>query len=455
MTIITDTIAAISTAPGEGGIAIIRVSGPESLSIANKIFKCSPPRPSERKSPAIVYGHIISEGTMIDESLLLIMRAPRSYTREDVVEFHCHGGTISAKRILRAVLKEKIRLAEPGEFTKRAFLNGRIDLLQAEAVLDIIRAQTDRSAAAALEQLEGSLSVSFRSIYNIIIGACADLEATLDFIEEELPASFMLDVAQRLKDASKQIEGILSTWDEGHIIRDGALVVIAGKPNAGKSTLLNALLGKDRVIVSPVPGTTRDVIEEQIVIEGVPVRLVDTAGLRSSECHLENESVRRAKAQMEKADINLYVMDASKKAEEDDYKNVALLNPKKTIVVFNKIDLGLAATPEIFRDYEAVLTQASGNKGISNIKTKIVKKLGISKFHVHQFVISERHRNILTALRADLVEAIDMLRSHDESYVVLAASKVRSALDRIAQATGEKYHQELLDSIFSRFCIGK
>lgn len=455
MAIKNDTIAAISTAPGEGGVAIIRVSGPESLAIADKVFKCSPPLPSERQSPSVVYGHIISEGTKIDESLLLIMRAPRSYTREDIVEFHCHGGTISAKRILRAVLKGKIRLAEPGEFTKRAFLNGRIDLLQAEAVLDVIRAQTDRSAAMAIEQLEGNLSASFNDVYNIILGSCADIEATLDFIEEELPDSFVPDVVQRLKNALQKINSALDTWDEGHILREGALVVISGKPNAGKSTLLNALLGKDRVIVSPIPGTTRDVIEEQIAIDGIPIRLVDTAGLRSSACSLEQESVRRAKNQIEMADVNLHVIDASGIMEAEDYKTIGSLDQKKTIIILNKTDLGFAVNPETFRGYASVKSQVSNNKGISEIKTEIVKKLGMPKYHVHQFAISERHRNILIAARTDLVEAIDMLCSHDESYIVLAASKVRSALDHISQATGKKYHQELLDSIFNRFCIGK
>lgn len=455
MAIINDTIAAISTAPGEGGIAIIRISGPESRSVADKIFKCSLPRPSERPSPSVVYGHIISEGTIIDEALLLIMRAPRSYTREDVVEFHCHGGTISAKRILRAILKEKIRLAEPGEFTKRAFLNGRIDLLQAEAVLDVIRAQTDRSATLAIEQMEGRLSASFDDIYNIILNSCADIEATLDFIDEELPDSFMPAAIQRLNEAVQKIDALLETWDEGHVIREGALVVISGKPNAGKSTLLNALLGRDRVIVSPIPGTTRDVIEEQIVIDGVLMRLVDTAGLRLSECSLEQESVRRAKNQIERADINLHVIDVSIIMEAEDYKNIISLDQKKTIIVLNKIDLGFVVNPATFCDHTLIKAQLSDNKGISEIKTEIIKKSGVPKCHVHQFVISERHRNILIASRDDLAEAISILCSHDESSVVLAASKVRSALDRIAQATGKKYHQELLDSIFNRFCIGK
>jgi len=454
MSDISDTIAAISNAPGEGGIAIIRVSGPKSLSIVDKIFKCSPPLPSERKSPAVVYGHIISEGTTIDESLLLIMRAPHSYTREDVVEFHCHGGTISARKILRAVLQGKIRLAEPGEFTKRAFINGRIDLLQAEAVMDLISAQTDRGATLAMEQLEGNLSHSFGDIYNNILGSCADLEAALDFIEEELPDSFMTAVIQRLADVLKKIDSMLSTWDEGHILREGALVVISGKPNAGKSTLLNALLGRDRVIVSPIPGTTRDVIEELLVIDGIPIRLVDTAGLRSSECTLEQEGVRRAKNQIEKADINLHIIDSSKALDDDDYKNIASLDPKKTIIVFNKIDLGFKVI-STFKNHETIQAQVSANKGVVNIKLGIMRKLNVSKYNVHRFAISERHKQLLAASRSDLVEAIEMLKSSDESLVVIAASKIKSALDNIAQAIGRKYNQELLNSIFTRFCIGK
>ena len=451
---ISDTIAAISTAPGEGGIAIIRVSGPQSLSIADKIFKCSPPLPSGRKSPAVVYGHIISEGITIDESLLLIMRAPRSYTREDVVEFHCHGGTISARKILRAVLQEKVRLAEPGEFTKRAFINGRIDLLQAEAVMDLISAQTDRSAALAVEQLEGNLSHSFEDIYNDTLGSCADLEAALDFVEGELPGLFMTAVIQRLADALKKIGSILSTWDEGHILREGALVVISGKPNAGKSTLLNALLGRDRVIVSPIPGSTRDVIEELLVMDGIPVRLVDTAGLTSSECVLEQEGVRRAINQIEKADINLHVIDSSQALDDDDYKNMASLDPKKTIMVLNKTDLGFKIT-HAFENHETIHSQLSANKGLIEIKCSIVRKIGINKHNVHRFAISERHKQLLAASQSDLIEAIKMLESSDESLIVIAASKVKSALENIAQALGRKYNQELLNSIFTRFCIGK
>lgn len=453
MTVVTDTIAAISTAPGEGGIAIIRVSGPESLPAADKLFKCRPPLPSQRPVPAAVYGHIISEGTLLDEALLLIMRAPHSYTREDVVEFQCHGGTVAAKKILRAVLKKKVRLAEPGEFTRRAFLNGRIDLLQAEAVLDIIKAQTDRSATLAMEQLAGSLSNSFEDIYNTLLGSCAELEATLDFNDGELPGSFIPVIMQQLTGAVQKIDGLLSTWDEGHVLRAGALVVISGQPNAGKSTLLNTLLGKDRVIVSPIPGTTRDVIEEQMVIDGIPIRLVDTAGLRASDCSLEREGIRRAKAQMEQADINLHVIDVSKKME--DYQDIFSLDPKKTIIILNKTDLGLAVNQAKLDKYQTIQSQLLYNKGVKEIKAGIIEKLGLAKHNLHQTAIAERHRNILIDARGNLIEVIDILKSGNEAYLVLAASQIRNALDLIAQATGKKYYRELLDSIFTRFCIGK
>lgn len=455
MSDISDTIAAISTAPGEGAVAIIRVSGPRAISAADKIFKCSAPLPSQRKAPALIYGHVVSKGTILDEVLLLIMRSPHSYTRENVVEFQCHGGTISAKRLLRAILSEGVRQADPGEFTRRAFINGRLDMLQAEAVLDLIRAQTDRCATLALEQMEGSLSTSFGNIYNDLLKAGADLEATLDFNDGELPDSFMPGMIQRLNDTSMQMDVLLATWEEGHLIREGALVVISGKPNAGKSTLLNSLLGKDRVIVSPVPGTTRDVVEEQIIINGIPIRLVDTAGLRSSDCSLEQESVRRARMQIEKADINIHVIDASIKLEKNDCRDIALMDQKKTVIVLNKTDLRCVISPDALTGYETIKAQAINNKGIADIKALISGKLRIAKFNVHNFTISERHRAILIDARDNLLEAVGMLKTSDESYIVLAAAKVKAALESMAHATGKTYNQELLDSIFARFCIGK
>jgi len=290
----TDTIAAIATAPGEGAIAIVRLTGPASHAIADHIFKGKGAPPSRRPGQSFLHGSIISTNGMADEVILLIYRAPHSYTREDAIEIQGHGGFAAAKRILRAVLEAGARMAEPGEFTKRAFLSGRIDLLQAEAVLDLIRARSDRAADAALEQLTGSLSKDFDELYDHTLALAANLEATLDFSEDELPESVMLDVITRRHDVESEFKSLLDSWDEGHLLREGALVVISGKPNVGKSTLLNALVGKDRAIVNPMAGTTRDTIEEQLVISGFMVRIIDTAGLRESPCEIEKEGVSRA-----------------------------------------------------------------------------------------------------------------------------------------------------------------
>ena len=451
----SDTIAAISSAPGPGGIAVVRVSGPESIAVADRIFKCTPPVPSHRQAPAVIFGYVMSGSEVLDEALLLVMRCPHSYTRENVVEIQCHGGSLSAKRILRAVLNEKIRLAKPGEFTKRAFVNGRIDLLQAEAVMDLINAQTERGATLAMEQMMGALSRSFEDIYKSILHCSADLESALDFIEDELPDSFMPGVIKSLADTLNKMDIMLSTWDEGHILRNGALVVISGKPNTGKSTLLNALLGRDRVIVSSIPGTTRDVIEEQITVDGIPIRLTDTAGLRTSECSLEKEGVRRARNRIEMADVNIYVIDASKEIDEGERKNIANMDLKKTIVVFNKIDLGVQASHSALKKYDIIQTQATECKGLTELKEMVVNKLNITKTNIHSSAISERHRQVLTSSRSYLVEAKKMLESSDESMIVLAASNTKKALEGIAEVIGKKYHEELLNSIFTRFCVGK
>lgn len=447
-----DTIAAISTALGEGGIAIVRISGPASLAAADSIFICRPPPPSKRISPSIIYGRVKYGREIIDEAIMLIMRAPRSYTREDVVEIQCHGGTTQAKRVLHAILSQNVRPAEPGEFTRRAFLNGRIDLLQAEAVMDLVRAQSDRSATMAMEQMSGYLTSSFRAIYDGILSVCADLEASLDFNEGELPRDFNTDVAGRLKDIVRQADVLLSTWDECHFIKDGALAVISGKTNVGKSTLLNALLQCDRAIVSPIPGTTRDIVTEQIIIDGVPIRLADTAGLREAECTIEQEGILRAKNIIEKADINIHVIDASNSNQQND---LSFFKPLNSILVLNKIDLGIKIDITKFKQYDSVYMQASAGKGVIELKKILIKKLGIPGQSLHQCSISERHRYLLNSAKSNLYDAIQILESSDESFIVAAVFKLKSALDAIAEIMGKKYYPEMLDAIFSRFCIGK
>ena len=301
----------------------------------------------------------------LDEVLLLIMRSPQSYTAEDVIELQGHGGNVAAKRILRRALDAGARMAEPGEFTKRAFINGRIDLLQAEAVLDLVHAGSDRAAAAAIEQLEGKLSCSFNEIYDSLVSVAADLEATLDFPDDELPESTMPELSRRLNDSRiLRIGNLISTWDEGHILREGALVVISGKPNVGKSTMMNTLLGRDRAIVSQIPGTTRDTIEERYVLDGIPLRLVDTAGLRETQCEIEQEGVRRARAQLQKADLHLYLVDASTPLDDDDRDHLAALKSEKCVVVLNKSDLGRVVLPDQIPGHERREREPDHGRGL-------------------------------------------------------------------------------------------
>ncbi|OQW97779.1 MAG: tRNA uridine-5-carboxymethylaminomethyl(34) synthesis GTPase MnmE [Verrucomicrobia bacterium A1] len=306
-----DTIAAIATAPGEGSVAIVRVSGPESLAIADAAFKASGPPPSARPSPALVHGHAVAaDGLILDEALLLIMRSPKSFTREDVVEFQCHGGAVSAARILQRLIECGCRPAGPGEFTRRAFLNGRMDLTQAEAVLDLVRAHSDRAAAVAMEQLRGALRRRTDEIYDDALRIAVSLESSLDFPEDDLPGFSLDTLKASLQKDVERCRTLAGSCREGRLLRDGIRVVIAGRPNVGKSSLFNLLLGRDRTIVSPHAGTTRDTVEEWISIDGYGVRLVDTAGIRPSTCPIEQEGVRRAIDQLSSAGLILSVVDA-------------------------------------------------------------------------------------------------------------------------------------------------
>ncbi|MFH0954032.1 MAG: tRNA uridine-5-carboxymethylaminomethyl(34) synthesis GTPase MnmE [Verrucomicrobiota bacterium] len=452
-----DTITAIATAPGEAGVSIVRISGPDSLRVADKVFSGPPPRPSERSSHVVLHGRITGDGGDVDEVLLLIMRAPHSYTCEDVVEIQGHGGTLAARRILRRVLESGARMAEPGEFTRRAFLNGRIDLLQAEAVLDLVRARSDRAAAAAVEQLEGGLSRRFNVIYDGLLSVATDLEATLDFPDDELPSSTVTELAARLTSARDEVGSLLGTWDEGHLIREGALVVIAGRPNVGKSTLMNALLGKDRVIVSHLPGTTRDTIEEGLVLDGIPIRLVDTAGLREAQSEIEQEGIRRTKAHMQKADLHLYVVDASAPLEAEDRDRLKTLGDERTVVVLNKTDLGRVVKAEDVPGFAAVETSLVKGVGVDEVRREMSLKLesGVDLSAPPHAVISERHRQLLTETGGEIGKALELLEKGPGDNTVLAAECLRSALESVGSATGRVYQEELLASIFSRFCIGK
>jgi tRNA modification GTPase len=453
----SDTIAAIITAPGEAGVSIVRISGNTALAIADKIIRCQFPPPSQRPPNSFLHGYVKSpeNESDLDEVIVLVYRAPHSYTREDVVEFQGHGGRTSARRILRTVIKAGARLAEPGEFTKRAFLNGRIDLLQAEAVMDLIKSHSDRAANAAIEQLEGSLSSSFNDIYNNLVSCAGDLEATLDFGEDELPAATFDTIMNQLQSVQQKLRHLLDGWDEGHLLREGALVVISGSPNVGKSTLLNAMLGSERAIVTHLAGTTRDVIEEQVVINGIPIRLVDTAGLRSTDCNIEQEGIRRAQQKIERADLNLIVIDGSQQLSAAEKDHIISMKPSQCLIVINKCDLSKAVNTCNLNSYDYTECSLVQNKGVTELRSAIGNKLGIKASATPHAVISERHRNLIINVMNSLREVISILASDSEELTAMAAEAVRDALEELGSITGRNYHAELLDNIFGRFCVGK
>lgn len=450
----SDTIAAICTAPGMGAISVVRVSGPDSAAIADRLFHCRGPKPSLWRPNTFHYGLLKRpDGAIIDEAILLVMRAPHSYTREDVVEFQVHGGTKAAHAALEAAIVAGARPAAPGEFTKRAFLNGRIDLVQAEAVMDLIRAGSDRAAKSAAEQIEGGLSRGLSAVYDELVRAQADIEATLDFQDGETPENLVPEAAGRLGKTAGKIKELLATWREGRMLREGASVVIAGMPNAGKSTLLNSLLGKDRAITSATPGTTRDVIEETMVFDGIPCRLTDTAGIRESGCEIEKEGVKRARQSMKNADVLIYMVDSSLGLRAEDMAVLKQADAGKTLLVLNKQDIGdrVSETPAM----RVARTCLLSGKGVAELKAMISDCLGTTQGVEPTAAISERHRVKLVLALDTLDEALGILGTGREDMTAAAAGSLRRACEALGELLGRTFDEDLLDAVFSTFCVGK
>ncbi|MBR4611878.1 MAG: tRNA uridine-5-carboxymethylaminomethyl(34) synthesis GTPase MnmE, partial [Kiritimatiellae bacterium] len=446
-----DTIAAISTAVGPGGISVVRVSGPNAFFIAETVTGIRPPDCASFPFARFAHFRNPVEGVAADNGILIFFKAPRSYTGEDVVEFQGHGGRMPSSLVLAAVLAAGARQADPGEFTRRAFLNGKIDLARAEAVMDFIGAASVRAAAAAREQLEGALSAKVGAIYEAIVSVEADVEHLLDFEEGEIGDSFLHDALARCRAALSETEALLATWRTGTMLREGALVVICGKPNAGKSSLLNALLGRDRAIVSPVAGTTRDAIEEPFQVEGVPVRLVDTAGLRSGAGEIEAEGIARAEALVERAAVAVEVIDAT---EQNWREDAAAALDKGRVAALNKID---AATPAAAIDAAgigAVAISAKTGAGLDSLLGAIAARLDLLPGGEGEVAVSERHRRCLAEARGQLVEAVASLECGGDGLVP-AASSLATAARALGEITGRVWSGDLLDSIFSRFCVGK
>ena len=460
-----DTIAAVSTPPGEGGIGIVRLSGKEAISIADRIFVSSAGKlPSGVRSHSIIYGFIKDPDTSekIDEVIVTVMRGPRTYTREDVVEINCHGGMLPLRRILGAVISQGARPAEPGEFTRRAFLNGRIDLSQAEAVIDVIKARTEQAERMALQQLEGRLSAEITALRDSVTEACALVEAYIDFPEEEVEVPDSAGFSFSMQDILDRLSALSRSFDEGRLFREGAAMAIVGKPNVGKSSLLNTLLKKDRAIVTDLPGTTRDIIEEGLNIDGIPVRIMDTAGIREAHDLAEAEGIRRSLAAIEGADIILAVYDASRVLDQADRQIVEKVNNKKTITVINKWDIsnpGFDAEDSGLNIYPTVKISALRGEGIVALKETIVAALLSNKAMPGQdsaadlLITNVRHKQLVDGAFASLWKARETFEKREPLEVT--ALFLREALDSLGEIIGVVTTDDILNKIFAEFCIGK
>lgn len=461
----SDTIAAISTALGEAGIGIIRVSGKDAIKISDQVFKGKGRKKlAELPGFTVRYGKIVDRnGATIDEALALVMREPNSYTGEDVVELQCHGGVVVQQRILELLLSLGARLAEPGEFTKRAFLNGRMDLSQAEAVIDIIRSKTDRSLDVAVNQLEGSLSRRIQSLREKLYDLVVQVEAAIDFPEDDIPEIGIETMKSVILDAVNEVTKLIDTADNGKVLREGLKTVITGKPNVGKSSLLNRLLDENRALVTDIPGTTRDTIEEVLNINGIPLRLIDTAGIRSSEDQVEQLGVKRALELVKEADLILHVLDISRELESEDIQLLTQLKDRKRVIIINKIDL-----PRQWDSRSYLLNSGYIDDGVPVVEISLTEDDleplldciislimgGVVQIERENAIITRsRHKHALIEARTDLEQAMETL---DQGLPLdLISIGLNGALEHLGEITGETVRENIIERIFAQFCIGK
>ena len=452
-----DTIAAISTPRGEGGIGIIRISGDKSFEILDKIFNTKNPN-RDLGFYKFNYGFIHDNGKIIDEVMAVRMKAPKTYTCEDVVEINCHGGHLISEKVLELVLKNGARHAEQGEFTKRAFMNGRIDLSQAEAVMDIIQGKTEKSISLSLEQLRGDLRDKIGSFKKALLDVTAHVNVVLDYPEEGIDDPLPSNLRENLENVYAEADRLISSYDKGKKIKEGIKTVIAGKPNVGKSTLLNSLLKEERAIVTHIPGTTRDVIEEIINIKGIPLVLTDTAGIRKTEDIVENIGVEKSKKFIENADLVLLVLDASRELESEDRDVIEKIqnNNKKTIVLLNKIDLERKIELDEFGLENILEISAKDNIGIEDMEERIYSYI------VEEKVEDSSEKLIITNIRhkTALEKTKDAIRNISETIdagmpMDLISVDLKEALDSLSEITGEISSEDILDHVFGNFCVGK
>lgn len=458
-----DTIVALSTPIGESGIGIVRMSGSDSIPILSKIFF---PKNKKRfqgtKSFTIHYGYVKDKENIIDEVLVYIMKAPHTYTREDVAEISCHGGVIPLQKTLQLCLDKGAKMSQPGEFTKRAFLNGRLDLAQAEAVCDVIRAQTSSALNCALSQLEGTLTSQIKEIQQILIELLAHIEVSLDYAEEDIPSVDSIQILENIERAESAINDLLSHSEEGLIIRDGLKVIITGKPNAGKSSLLNALLKQEKAIVTPIPGTTRDIVEEVINIKGVPTHLMDTCGIRRSRNQIEVIGLEKARVSLKYADLVLMVIDLSRSLTRQDREIADEIKEKKIVICCNKLDLShktsISQIRKLFpnkKSLSIVRLSAKTGKGINELRETIYNLFITDKGALSEgrLVTNIRHKDALKRALESLEQAKSSLSAKSsEEFIAL---DIRQTLDALGEIIGETTTEDILDNIFSNFCVGK
>ncbi|PJZ01855.1 tRNA uridine-5-carboxymethylaminomethyl(34) synthesis GTPase MnmE [Bacillus vallismortis] len=458
-----DTIAAISTPMGEGAIAIVRLSGPEAIQIADKMYKGPKGKTlSSVESHTIHYGHIVDRPSdrVVEEVMVSVLKAPRTFTREDVIEINCHGGIVTVNQVLQLALREGARLAEPGEFTKRAFLNGRIDLSQAEAVMDLIRAKTDRAMNVAMNQMEGRLSALVRRLRSEILETLAHVEVNIDYPEyddvEEMTHQLLVEKATAVK---KEIEALLRTSEQGKILREGLSTVIIGRPNVGKSSLLNSLVHEAKAIVTDIPGTTRDVIEEYVNVRGVPLRLIDTAGIRETEDIVERIGVERSRQVLKEADLILLVLNYSEELSEEDVKLFEAVEGMDVIVIMNKTDLEAKIDSERVRELAngrpVVTTSLLKEEGINDLEEAIQSLFytGAIESGDLTYVSNTRHISILQQANRAIEDALSGIEQ--DVPIDMVQIDLTRCWELLGEIIGDAVHESLIDQLFSQFCLGK
>ena len=456
----TETIAAIATALSPAGIGIIRISGEDALAVADRVFAAADGKKklAGQKGYTVHYGHIVEDGEVIDEVLALVMRSPHSYTTENSVEFQCHGGLLVLRRILSAILRNGARMADPGEFTKRAFLGGRIDLSQAEAVMDLINAKNDYARKSSVRQLSGSLLKKIKDLRSRIIYESAYIESALDDPEHISLEGYPEHLREVVTPMAEEISKLADTFSSGRVLREGIQTVILGKPNAGKSSLMNVLVGEDRAIVTDVEGTTRDTLEEQIHLRGISLNIIDTAGIRETDNIVEKIGVDKARNIVDKADLILYIVDGSRRLDENDAEIIDLIGDRKAIVLLNKSDLTQVLTAEEVENASGrpvLPVSAKEQTGIDALEEKIEEMFlsGEIDFNDELVITNDRHRTALEAAKESLLlvlQSIDEGMTEDFFTVDLL-----NAYEQLGTIIGESMEDDLADEIFKRFCMGK